>query len=259
MINPSLRRLSALSFFLLYFFSSTQSFSKENFADLHQDNFYNSDKTRQFFTIGGGYSSDYNSKEYEIQSGYNYRSKKYIHELDFLHQVENASTTTKAERKVEELYDFEASSRMMIGHSANYMNLYNRMQYDQFSDYYYDVASAAGLGRFFFNGNLESSINLGYDNVKNFDSSPILIGVLASHFKITNNIQFSTRGLLQKAELTYDEEIKNVLSFKLQENLFFELTHTYAKDRYVDSSKTRGDYRVNRVSRDAYARFKYNF
>jgi hypothetical protein len=148
---------------------------------------------------------------------------------------------------------------MMIGQSANYLNLYNRIQYDEFSSYYHDISSAAGLGRLFFGGNLESSINLGYNDVKNFDSSVIVIGVLSYRFKITDNIQLSARGLLEKSDHSYDEEIKNILSFKLKENLFFELIHKYEKDRDVNSTKKLGSYRVNRVSREGYARFKYNF
>ena len=57
--------------------------------------------------------------------------------------------------KEEELYDFEGSSRMILHKSSNYLNLYNRVQYDEWSKFYYDVASAIGIGRLFFDNNLD--------------------------------------------------------------------------------------------------------
>ncbi len=246
-------------FCLFLFFLPKESLTKENFADLNKNSFYKRDKVKQFFSIGGGYKSDYNSREYEVLSGYKYKSKKFIHELDFLHEVTHTSTTRKPLLKTEELYDFEGSSRMMLGVSQNYLNIYNRIQYDEWSDFYYDASSAVGMGRLFHNGKIESSLNIGYNDIKKFNSEIIVIGILKGKYQITDSIKLSTKGKLVRAEDDYDEEIKNILSFKIQKNLFFELIHKYEKNRYVKSSKKRGFYRANRVKREAYARIKYNF
>jgi len=236
------------------------SYAKSNFTDLNKNSFYKNNTIRQYFTLGGGYKSDYNSREYEVLAGYKYKSNKYIHEIDFLHELEEAHTTTKPTRVTEELYDFEASSRMMLGKSKNYANIYGRILYDEFDDYYYDVSSAVGLGRFFFEDNgLEASMNLGYNDVKKFNSEIIIIGVLRSKIDITDSIKLSTRGILTKKEETYDEGIKNVLSFKLKKGLFLEFIHKYEKDRYVKTYKTKPDIRVNRIKRESYVRIKYNF
>ena len=245
--------------FALFLFATKGIFAKDNFNDFNSNSFYKSNLKRQFFSLGGGYKSDYNSREYEVLSGYKYKSNRFIHEIDFLHEVIEAGTTTIPMRKTKELYDFEASSRMKLGPSANYLNLYSRTRYDERSDFYYDVANAAGVGRLFFNDKLESSINLGYNEVKNFNSEIIVVGILRANFKINEDIGFSTRGILTRAEKTYDEEIKNILSFRLQKNLFFELIHKYERNRYLGSSKKLGTYRINHTSRESYARFKYNF
>jgi hypothetical protein len=260
MLKPiTVNKAALLCFLALFSIISGNCFSKQNFADLNKNSFYSSKKVKKYFSLGGGYKSDYNSREFEILSGYKYKSNKLIHEVDFLHEVKESSTTKKEIRKTEELYDFEGSTRALIGQSAYYANIYNRIQYDELSKFYYDVSSAAGLGRLFYKGKFESSINLGYNDVKNFNSEVIILGIIKGYFTISDNIKLSTRGSLTRAEKEYDEEIKNVLSFKIQRNLSFELIHRYEKNRYTKTSKKLGTYRVNRVKREAYARFKYNF
>jgi hypothetical protein len=244
---------------VVFLFTTEEICARDNFTDLNKNSFYKKEKVKQFLILGGGYKSDYNSREYEVMGGYKYKSNKYLHEIDFLHEVTETSTTRKFIRKTEELYDFEASSRMLLGESKNYLNFYNRLQYDEKSKFYYDVSSAVGLGKLFMDGKVESSINFGYNDVKNFNSEIIVIGILKSTVKLTQNIKFSTRGLLVRAEDDYDEEIKNVVSFRIEKNLFFEIIHRYDKSRYVKSSKKLGTYRVSRSKREAYARLKYNF
>lgn len=234
-------------------------FAKENFTDLNKGAFLKSDKIRQYTTFGGGYKSDYNSREYEILAGYHYKSNRFLHEIDFLHESTSSSTTTIPMRKTEELYDLEASSRMMIKESRNYLNFYHRTKYDELSDFYYDIVNVAGVGRLFFNGRLEGSINAGRDEVKNFNSEMVMIGILKTTIPINESVKFSMRGLMLSGDTLYNEEIKTVLSFRIQKNLFFELIHKYEKNRYEDSSKKLGNYQVNHVKREAYARFKYTF
>lgn len=249
------------SFLVLFFclFFTSNSFAKKSFADLNKGSFYKTNKVKQFFSLGGGYKSDHNSKEYEVLSGYRYKSKKFLHEIDFLHEATYASTTRIPIRKTEELYDFELSSRMMIENSKNYLNLYHRTQYDEFSKFYYDISSAVGVGRLFLNNHVESSLSFGYNENKNTNSEIILIGILKGKIKITDSIKFATRGLLERKEKTYDEEIKNILSFRIQKNLFFELIHRYEKNRFVNSTRKLGEHRVSRTKREIYARFKYSF
>lgn len=238
---------------------SFDSFSKDNLADFNKNSFYRSNRIMQYLLVGGGYKSDYNSNEYEILAGYKYKSKKFIHEIDFLHEVTHTSTTRKPLLKTEELYDFEASSRMMLPDSKNYLNSYGRIQYDEWSDFYYDHAVATGLGRVFNDGKLESSINLGYNDIKDSNSEIILMGIIRGKINLTDKISMSTRALITRAEKDYDEEYKNVLSFKIEKNLSFQLVHKYERNRYVKTSSSKGTYRVNRVKREAYARIKYSF
>ena len=82
---------------------------------------------------------------------------------------------------------------------------------------------------------------------------------MKGYFDITDSIKLSTRGLIKKKEQTYDEEIKNILSFKIKENLFFEIIHKYERNRYVTLSKKEGEDNINRVKRESFIRFKYNF
>lgn len=248
-------------YFVALFFLATNAFSKQDFSPLNKSSSgFNSSSTkaRKYITIGGGYKSDHNSKQYEIAGSYYYKDNKFMHELDFLHEVNESSTTTRPMAKDEELYDFQLNSKMLIGQSRNYFNFYHRTQYDQYSDFYYDIVNAAGIGRLFFKGKLESSINFGYNNVKNFDSGTALIGIVRANIPVSQNIRLSTTGSLIKTEKTYDDEIKNILSFRIEKNLFLEFVHKYQKNRYIDSSKN-SEFGVNRVNRSLYVRMKYNF
>lgn len=124
-------------------------FSKSGFADARKGNFYNSNKTSQYLSLGGNYSSDQNSKEYKISASYQYKGNRFINEVDLLAQTRYTSTSSHPLEKNRELYDGEISSKILISNSSNYFNYYNRSKYDEFSDFYYDITNEIGWGRMF--------------------------------------------------------------------------------------------------------------
>ncbi len=241
-----------------FLFSLLLFYHNEAFADARKGSFRNSNKQSQYIALGGNYSSDHNSKEYKASGSYQYSGSRFINELDFLQQTRYTSTSTHSLEKNRELYDGEISSKILISKSNNYFNYYNRSKYDEFSDYYYDITNAIGWGRMFFGGILEADINIGYDEIKNFDSQIVLNPNLKASFWLTDKIKFTTKAFIFGVQDSYSEELKTRLSYKMTNDLSLEFYHNYDKKRFfyktskVEKTKTE-------VDRDFVVRIKYNF
>jgi len=163
-----------------------------SWADARQDRFRNSPKDKQYIAFGATHLSDHNSKEYKISSTYEYSGSKFIGEIDFLHHGKHSNTTTTPTRKTKELYDMELSGKALISQSSNYFNFYNRTKYDEFSDEYYDITNAAGWGRRFFDDIFEADLNIGYNDIKNYESHIVINPNLKASFWITDRLKFLT-------------------------------------------------------------------
>lgn len=233
-------------------------FSFETLADARKSTFRSSRRLSQYVAFGGTYSSDFNSKEYKISSSYQYIFDRYINEIDFLQHTRYAGTTTKEPEKNRELYDVEISSKILIGQSDNYFNYYNRSRYDEFSDYYYDITNAAGWGRMFFDGIIEADINIGYNNIKNFESQIVINPNLKASFWITDKIRFTSKAYIFKVKDSYSEELKTRISYKLNKNLSLELYHNYDKRKFL-SSTSKAQTTKTQIGRDFVVRIRYDF
>ena len=239
-------------FILLFLFSSPA------FADARKTTFRNSQKSSQYLAIGGNYSSDQNSEEYKISGSYQYTGSRFINELDFLRDTRYSSTTKHPLGKNRELYDGEISSKILIGNSNNYFNYYNRSKYDEFSDYYYDLTNAVGWGRMFFDGIVEADVNIGYDEIKNFDSQVVLNPNLKATFWLTDKIKFTSKAFIFQVQDSYSEELKTRLSYKMTDDLSLELYHNYDKKRFFRKT-TNIEETKTEVSRDLVVRIRYDF
>ncbi len=239
-------------FVLLFLFSSPA------FADARKSTFRNSQKSSQYSAIGGNYSSDQNSEEYKISGSYQYTGSRFINELDLLHYTRYSSTTTHPLEKNRELYDGEISSKILIGNSNNYFNYYNRSKYDEFSDYYYDLTNAVGWGRMFFDGIVEADVNIGYDEIKNFDSQVVLNPNLKATFWLTDKIKFTSKAFIFKVQDSYSEELKTRLSYKMTDDLSLELYHNYDKKRFFHKTAKIEETKTE-VRRDLVVRIRYDF
>lgn len=241
--------------FLVLFLFLNPSFS---FADARKSTFRASSKLSQYVALGGNYSSDYNSKEYKFSGSYQYIKNRFINEMDFLQHTRYASSTTHDMEKNRELYDLEISSKILIAQSDNYFNYYNRSKYDEFSDYYYDITNAVGWGRMFYEGIVEADLNIGYDDIKNFESQIVINPNLKANFWITDKIRFTSKAFIFKVKDNYSEELKNRISYKLTNDLSLELYHNYEKKRFLKSTASV-DNTVTQVSRGFVFRIRYDF
>jgi hypothetical protein len=227
-------------------------------ADVRKSKFRTNDRTTQYASLGGNYSSDHNSKEYKISGGYQYRKNHLMLELDLLQHSRYSSTTTTPLTKNRELYDFEASGKVLVGQSDNYLNYYNRSKHDKFSDYYYDITNVGGWGRMFFDGMIEADINIGYNEIKNFDSHIVVNPNIKFSFWITDKLRFTSKAFIFKIKDEYSEELKNRLSYRLNKKISLDIYHNYEKKRFLKTSSGVSNNK-NEVERDFIFRVRYSF
>lgn len=234
------------------------------YSDVRKDRFSKRADVRQFIAFGGNYQSDQNSREYEISAKYEYKSDRFMNEFNFLRNVTKAETKTIPMRKTKDLYDSELSGKVLISSSDYYFSYYNRSKYDDFSIYGHDVVTTAGFGKLFLNQKVELGLNLGWNDVKYYDSDIVINPTLQLNLDLTDRIRLVTRGFIYKRGVNFDgiknysEQLRSSLSFKLDKNLYFEMVHYYDKNRYVNKT-SKYSYKVTDVNRTYLARIKYEF
>lgn len=212
--------------------------------------FYKSSRARQYLSLGGSYSSDYNSKQYEFTSRYLYQSDKAIHEGNFERQTDYADSGTGAKKKYDvkksELYDFSWSTKALIKDSKNYAVIYHRTIHDALARYSNDTRSAVGIGRLFLKERLEWDVSVGYRDVRHYGSEADLITSWRANFKLSEKITLIQRAYLFFDKNSTDSDFKTSLVYRIGERLSFELRHNLEQRNYVDEGDTNATNRVNR-------------
>lgn len=249
-------RLSAFLFISFVALQSpTEAFAVESRSDREAvvaprtKKFYKSNSAKKYFSIGGSYISDYNSKEYQLTSRYLYQSHDFIHEINFQHESNYADTgsgkTKKYNVKKSELYDLMLSSKARLFNSQNYGVFFHRTMYDDLSKYYYDTRTAAGLGRMLFKEKIELDVSLGYHDIKNYGYEVDVITSIRTNFKLTDHITLIQRGYWFFDHESIDNQLKTSFVYRLSDKMSFELRHNFEKRRYEDDNRTV----TNQVSR----------
>lgn len=246
-----------LAFLLLFFFDAKNSHAidseshREAVVSRRSKKFYTSNRSRQYLAFGGSYSSDYNSKEYQLTSRYLYQSNKLINEFNFKNEHEYADKGSGSSKqyylKKIELYDLSLSSKILLEDSKNYLVLFHRTIYDNLSKYYYDLRSAVGVGRIFFNNHLELDASIGYHDVKNYGYKMSFIPSLRSKFRITKKLTLVQRGYLYLDHESMDNGLRTSLLYRLSKKLSFEIRHNFEQRRYENDTDLEQENFVNRA------------
>lgn len=223
-------------------FSYASESSRENIVGSSRARkFYKNDRKLRRLALGGNYDTDQNSKQYQVTARYFYRDKKFLNEVNFLHETEyndrGSGKNKKFKIKTSDFYDFSISSKIRILDSENYGVFYNRTVYDEFSTYYYDLHSAAGFGRIFFDDQLELDLSLGYQRTKNFDNRVNLIPSIRVNFKLTDKLTFNQRGYWFVDSKSMDNDLRTSLVYRLNPTTSFEVRHTFERRVYTKDGK----------------------
>jgi hypothetical protein len=221
---------------------------REKIATSRNRRFFGGDRAKKFLGINGHYSSDYNSRSYEISSRFLYQSFKYIHELNFNYNLDFADSGSGKNKKYDvkksSEYDTIFASKMRINKTKYYGVYFHRTIYDNLSSYYYDTRNAVGLGRFFLDEKLEFDLSGGYHQTKNYGHQFETVASLRFNKRLSDKINLVQRGFFFINHGSADSEIMTSLVYRLQNNLSFEVRHDYGKRRYYGEGEV-----VNNVSR----------
>jgi putative salt-induced outer membrane protein YdiY len=213
--------------------------------------FYKSSRARQYLSLGGTYTSDYNSKYYQLTSRYLYQGENAVHEANFKQQTDYADSGSGTNKKYDvrksELYDFSWSSKRRFGESKNYGVFYHRTIHDKFEQYSHDSRNAIGVGRMFFNERLEWDVSLGYHDVQHYGSEADLITSWRANFKLSDKITFVQRAYLFFDKNSTDTDFKTSLVYRIDEKLSFELRHNLEQRNYIEDGDNEATNRVNRT------------
>lgn len=203
--------------------------------------FYKAERARQYVSLGGIYSSDYNSKSYQLNSRYLYQSRNYIHEINFKHETDYANSGSgknkKYNVKTSELYDLSLASKARILETQNYGVLFNRNIYDKFSKEYYNNRIAAGLGRMFFRERLELDASMGYHETKLYGHEVDFIISWRANFKLSDNLTFIQRAFWFFDHESLDNDIKTSIVYRLGDRMSFEVRHNFERRRYEENDQ----------------------
>ena len=212
--------------------------------------FYNTNMVSQSLLLSGNYDSDQNSKEYHIDSRYYYRSNKQMHEFYFFQESNYANLSASAGKnhlvKKSERYDATLSDKFIIAQSKNYTTLYGRVNYDDLSDYYYDLRSAAGLGRILFDDRVEFDTSIGYTDVKAYGSKIFLLPSIRLNFNLTKNTTFTHRGYFFIDHESVDNDFRTTLKYKINKKVSLALNHIYEQRRFGNDTSSRNTNQVRK-------------
>jgi hypothetical protein len=224
--------------------------SRETVISSQSKKFFQSNRTRQYLSLGGSYGSDYNSKSYQINSRYFLQNENFTHEINAQHQVDYADTGSGKNKKYKvkksELYDLMLSSKARIWASNNYAVFYHRSIYDKFSTFLYDQRSAMGVGRMFLNQKFEVDFSMAYRDVKTQTYEINYLSSIRINHKFNNKLSLIQRSYIFFEDRLLDQEHKTSLIYRLNNQLSFEVRHNFEKRRYVDVAKKTA---VNQISR----------
>ncbi len=207
-------------------------------------------KSKKIFSVIGNYNSDYNSKEYQIESRFFYQKPYFNYQIDFLQSSYWADTGTGKKRvilqKKSELYDLQATAKHSVNKTPYYLASYYRNNYDDLSGYYYDFRYAIGAGRSFFNDLAEIDLSIGYHDVKNFDDDKFIAPSIRLNWRINKKWQIINRSYLFLNSNSSDTQSKSTIRYYLSKNFALELNHNFERNCYIDSKNIL---KINRSSR----------
>ena len=239
------RHLIHLSFFLSFLFlpcdlalALDSESDREKIVTARSRKFYRSSRAIKSFLISGNRDSDYNSKSYQIDARYYYQSERQMHELNFFQKTTYGDVSAKKAGEMEkksELYDVMLSNKFMLGTSKNYGVLYNRLNYDELSSYYYDMRTAGGVGRIFFEDKVELDASVGYMDIKNSGSKSFLLPSIRLNFPITRNLTFTQRAYWFIDYESMDDDIRTTVKYRINNRVSLAINHIFEQRKYAQN------------------------
>jgi hypothetical protein len=277
----SLILLLAFSFFPFVAKSDDDSIGDRNrVASRRNERFFKNDLVRHFISLSGEYDSDENSKQKILKLDHFYKSKRWISDIEFRMETlyENVSTTYSVNgkqhlEKESDEYKAIVAEKIVLFDTNNYFLLFNETRYDDESDSsYYDITTAAGFGRMFFNDQLEIDFGYGVSRAKNITDTvfegarrsynrQILVPAFRAEFLLFDKVRF-----LQRAYAFYSDKIDSYyfltrLQYPLSQRVYLQVSHYFDKRSYdlYDNKTMNYLTRRNEIRRQILLGFRFDF
>ncbi len=228
----------------LFFISNSNSFAVESRSQREASiaprtkKFFKGNRAKQYISLTGNYSSNNTSRTYQANARYLYQSWRYIHELNFDHEVKYADIGSGKKKiydaKTSESYDGTLASKIRFFDSKFYGVFYHRMIYDDMSSYYYDHRTALGIGRMFFDEKLELDFSSSSRVLKDIGQETDYIISYRLNHKFLTNLTINQRGYFYIDKNSLDLELRTSLVYRLNQKLSAEIRHNFEKRRYRD-------------------------
>jgi hypothetical protein len=241
-MKPILRLFLAIFFCTIIFQSSAVAVESRSQREAsiapRTKKFFKGNRAKQYISLTGNYSSNNTSRTYQANVRYLYQSWRYIHELNFDHEVKYADTGSGKKKiydaKTSESYDGTFASKVRFFDSKFYGVFYHRMLYDDMSSYYYDHRTALGLGTMLFDEKLELDFSSSSRVVKDIGQETDYIISYRLNHKILTNLTINQRSYFFIDKNSLDLELRTSLVYRLNQKLSAEIRHNFEKRRYRD-------------------------
>lgn len=242
------------------------------------ERFYKVDITRHFVSLSGEYDSDEDSKQYVVKFDHFYKNRRIISDIDLRMETlfENESSKKKFRSKESDLYQAIIAEKIILFDTQNYAVFFNETRYDNEADSsYYDMATAAGVGRMFFNDSLELDLAYGKAKAKDVNSvshhattrrfdydRDIWVPAFRTEFSLFDDVRVVSRGYAYFSGDIDSYYLNTRLQYPLTRRVYLQLSHIFDKrtyEKYDSKNYNVGVRKVNETRRQLLLGFRYDF
>lgn len=224
---------------------------RNRLANRRNEKFFKTDLSRHFISFSGEYDSDEDSKQKILKIDHFYKSRSWVSDIELQMETlhENLSLshlTANKQHLTKESDEYKAiiAEKIAFPDTQNYFVLFNETRYDDESDSsYYDITAAAGLGRMFFNDQLEIDLAYGISRGKNitdttFESARrdyhrrIFVPAFRAEFLLFDKVRFIQRGYAYYSGHIDSYYLLTRFQYPIAQRVYLQLSHFFDKREY---------------------------
>lgn len=242
--------------------------------------FYSTDIVRHSVALSGEYDSDEDSKQQVVKFEHYYRSNKFISDtelsLDTIYEEQRPSNSSDRNTyliKERDLFKLITSQKLALFSSSWYGIFFNETRHDNESDIaYQDIVTSGGLGKSFFDRNLEFDISYGlatgrnitdttYESQRRNYKRSVIVPSFRYNYVISKNIRIVHRGYAYFSDAIDSYYLTTRLNYKLSRKLYFQISHLFDKRTYdlYDKNTSALEKSVNEIRRQVIFGLRYEF
>lgn len=226
-------------------------FDRNRLVNRRNERFYKIDVVRHFISVSGERDSDERRKQKIFKLDHFYKSRRWISDIDLqmeiLHENESSSRTAAGKQhlvKKSDEYKAIIAQKIVLFDTNNYFVAFNETRYDDESRRsYYDITAAAGLGRMFFNDQLEIDLGYGISRGKDITDTTfesmrrdyhrqIFVPAFRTEFIIFDKVRFIQRGYAFYSDKIDSYYLTTRFQYPVSKRVYIQISHLFDKRTY---------------------------